>query len=55
VLLKPSIIFFSKENEDAPISGIAVLNEKSFAIFTVKGFIATAGAEFGKVEFTLQI
>jgi hypothetical protein len=45
--------FFSTET--APISGIAVFIEKSFAIFTVKGFIAIAGAEFGKVEFTLHI
>jgi hypothetical protein len=54
VLIKMNQNFFFS-TETAPISGIAVFNEKSFATFTVKGFIAIAGAEFGKVEFTLQI
>ncbi len=38
---------FSKAETDA--SSMAVFKEKSFAIFTSKGSIAIAGAEFGQV------
>ena len=36
-------------NVDIDASSMAVFKEKSFAIFTSKGYIAIAGAEFGQV------
>ncbi len=44
------VFLFSKGTEEVNISPIAVFKEKAFAIFTVNGFIAIAGAEFGKVS-----
>jgi hypothetical protein len=32
---------------------MAVFKEKAFAIFTVKGFVTIAGAEFGKVSHVI--
>jgi hypothetical protein len=40
----------SINSERNDISPILVFKEKAFAIFTVNGFIAIAGAEFGQVK-----
>jgi hypothetical protein len=41
---------YSISKEDFYVSPMAVFKEKAFAIFTVKGFVTIAGAEFGKVS-----
>ena len=49
-MLLNDVFLFRKGTEQVDISPIAVFKEKAFAIFTVNGFIAIAGAEFGKVS-----
>jgi hypothetical protein len=44
---KNFLLFFSETA--VSISQMAVFKKKSFAIYTVNGFIVIAGAEFGKV------
>jgi hypothetical protein len=43
-------LYFIFSKEDFYVSPMAVFKEKAFAIFTVKGFVTIAGAEFGKVS-----
>ena len=44
---KTFLLFFSETA--VSISQMAVFKKKSFAVYTVNGFIVIAGAEFGKV------
>ena len=46
--------FHNISNDQVDLSALAVFKEKSFAIFTVNGFVAIAGAEYGKVKHNLQ-
>jgi hypothetical protein len=54
-VLLNDVFLFRKGTEQVDISPIAVFKEKAFAIFTVTGFIAIAGAEFGKVSLSFII